>query len=243
MAGAIITRDGPRGHLHAIPLAGIAFLLLGGASSWAQEPYSGPALPFCEPYPPGAAPAIGPSNCTPIPAALWGNAAAGPDIVAQGEQTAPAAPRSPLVGVQARQPAPKVAGPRPTPDGPPAAKPGGPQAPGSASPPAAALAAKPPAPQAAISLETPGAITLDQIAAMLGPAAKRTVVFALSAADEYKKADLTHRVRLTWTGSLQALVDQLAEIYGLDVAIDDTAIRFSSRPGELAGGASTTRTP
>ena len=48
---------------------------------------------------------------------------------------------------------------------------------------------------------------------------------------------------LTWSGSLQALIDQLAAIYGLDAAIDDTAIRFSSRQGEFAAASPTTRTP
>jgi hypothetical protein len=101
----------------------------------------------------------------------------------------------------------------------------------------------PPAPQAAVVLRTPGAITLDQIAAMLGPVSKRSVNFSLSATDDYKKTDLTHRVTLTWSGPLQALVDQLGAIYGLDVAIDDTAIRFSSRQGDRAGSSPTTRTP
>jgi hypothetical protein len=106
-----------------------------------------------------------------------------------------------------------------------------------------AVVPKPPAPQALVALKTPDAVTLDQIAALLGPASRRAVTFALSSADAYKKADLTHRVRLTWTGPLQALVDQLAEIYGLDVAVDDSAIRFSSRQGERAGAPSTTRAP
>jgi hypothetical protein len=116
-----------------------------------------------------------------------------------------------------------------------------------AKPPTAALiearASKPPGLQAAIELQTPGAVTLEEVAALLGPVSKRTVAFALSSAEAYKKTDLTHRVRLSWTGSLQALVDQLAEIYGLDVVVDDAAIRFSSRQRDLGGCSSTTRTP
>jgi hypothetical protein len=106
-----------------------------------------------------------------------------------------------------------------------------------------ARAAKPPEPRDTVSLRTSGAITLDQVAALIGTASKRTITFALSSADEYKRTDLTHRVRLTWAGSLQALVDHLAEIYGLDAAIDDTAIRFSSRVGDPASSASTSHTP
>lgn len=238
MAGAIIIRDRPRSHPLAIQLAGAASMLIAVTSSWAQGPYAGTSLPFCPVYPPGAAPAIGPSNCAQVPPALWGYTPPSSDFVAQGEQPGAAAP--------------------PPPNGVKSAKPLGPQAAisvsaargeraGTALPPRSspddASAAKPPAPQATISLRTSGAITLDQAAAMLGPASKRTVTFALSSADEYKKADLTHRVRLTWTGSLQALVDRLAEIYGLDVAVDDTAIRFSSRVGDPAGGASTSHTP
>jgi hypothetical protein len=102
---------------------------------------------------------------------------------------------------------------------------------------------KPPAPDAPISLRTAGAITLDQIAALLGPASRRTVVFSLSPADDYVRTDQTHRVRLNWSGPVQGLADQLAEIYGLDVAIDDTAIHYSSRQRSLASGASTTRAP
>jgi hypothetical protein len=102
---------------------------------------------------------------------------------------------------------------------------------------------KPPGPEAPISLRTAGALTLDQIASLLGPASRRTVAFALSPADDYIRTDQTHRVRLTWSGPLQGLVDRLAEIYGLGGSIDDTAIRFSSRQRSLAGGASTSRTP
>jgi hypothetical protein len=106
-----------------------------------------------------------------------------------------------------------------------------------------ARADEPPAPQAPITLRTAGALTLDQIAAQLGPASRRSITFNLSPAEDYIRTDQTHRVRLTWSGSIQGLVDQLAEIYGLVVAIDDTAIRFSSRQRSLASGASTTRTP
>jgi len=104
-------------------------------------------------------------------------------------------------------------------------------------PPDVAGAARPPGLQAAITLRTPGAVTLAQIAALLAPASRRTVAFALSAADDYKKTDATHRVRLTWTGSLQALVEQLGAIYGLDVCVDDKALRFTIRQRGLAGGA------
>lgn len=204
MAGAIIIRDRPRSHPLAIQLAGAVSMLIGVTSSWAQEPYAGTPLPFCPVYPPGAAPAIGPSNCAPVPRALWGLTPPGTDFITQGEQPGtPVPPRSP---------------------------------------PDDERAAKPPVAQATISLRTSGAITLEQVAAMLGPVSKRTVTFALSSADDYKRTDLTHRVRLTWTGSLQALVDQLAEIYGLNVAVDDTAIRFSSRVGDPAGSASASHT-
>jgi hypothetical protein len=241
MADAIITRDRPRGHLRAIQLAGVASMLVGGASSWAQAPLAGSTLPFCPAYPPGTAPAIGPSNCTPIPAALWGHTTPAPDVGAQPAQTAAVAPPAPPPDQSrvARDPAPQAATSLSVAQG----ERAGAAASQPPPPPNEAHAAKPPGLQAAIFLRTPDAITLAQIAAMLGLAAKRSVTFTLSSADEYKKTDLTHRVRLTWTGSLQALVDQLAEIYGLNVSIDDFAIRFSSRQRDSAGSASTTRTP
>ena len=228
MADATITRDGPRGHARAIQLAGAASMLIGVTASWAQGPYDAQALPFCPVYPPGAAPAIGPSNCTPVPAALWGPTTPIPAAppARQAEQSAVARPVAPQKAIStpvAQGERPGAATPKPT-------------------PPDEARAAHVPGLQAVITLRTPGAITLDQIAALLGPAAKRTVTFALSTADDYKKTDLTHRVRLTWTGPLHALVDQLAAIYGLDVAVDDTAIRFSSRQRDRAGSASTPRT-
>lgn len=101
---------------------------------------------------------------------------------------------------------------------------------------------RPPAAPAQVALRTPGAITLEQLAAMLGPLTKRSVTFALSSADEYKKTDTTHRVRLAWSGPLQSLVDQLGQIYGLDVSMDDSAIRFSSRHADPAATASATPT-
>jgi hypothetical protein len=247
-------------------------MLVGVASCWAQEPYAGTALPPCPVYPAGMAPAIGPSNCTPIPSALWGYTALGSDIVAQGGQASASAPPPPKELQPAKSPAPQAA-PAPSvaqsgrtgpaappqsrladvqsakPPGPPAAKfvsvaqpaPAAPTSP-PRSPPDDLRAAKPPEAPAAITLRTPGAITLDQLAAILGPTSKRTIIFTLTAADEYKRTDLTHRVSLTWTGSLQALVDQLAEIYGLNVAVDDTAIRFSSRVGDPASSSSTSHT-
>jgi hypothetical protein len=227
MADAIITWDRPRGHLRAIHLAGAASMLIGVASSWAQGPAAGMALPFCPLYPPGTAPAIGPSNCRPVAAELSGPTAPVSGLVALSER--PGAVLSP--------PAP------PSADAAHPATPLAPQAATAARAPDDAPAVKPAGPQTVISLQSPGAITLDQIAAMLGQASKRTVSFTLSAADDYKKSDLTHRVRLTWTGPLEALVDQLGEIYGLDVAIDDTAIRFTSRQGNRAASASATRTP
>lgn len=224
MAGAIITLDGTRGHLRAIQMAGAASMLLGVTSSWAQQAYPGTELPFCEVYPRGAAPAIGPSNCTPIPPASWDTAPSDPDAVAKSDQAnAPASPRPPLVEVRGGQPVGK-------------------QVSSSASPPDTALAVRPPGPLAPISLQTPGAVTLEQLAALLGPVSKRTVTFTLSPSDEYKKDDQTHRVRLTYSGPLQALVDQLAEVYGLDAAVDDTAIRFISRKSGVSGSP-TTRTP
>lgn len=239
MASATITRDGPRGHVRAIHLAGAASLLVGVASSWAQEPYAGPALPFCHVYPPGTAPAIGPSNCMPVPAAVWEPTAPRPDVVTQGAQPrASAAPPQSPASVAAPD---TTSAQRPVVQSPltsAAAKAASP-----APPSGEAHVDKPPAPDAPISLRTAGAITLDQIADLLGPASRRTVSFSLSPADDYVRTDQTHRVRLTWSGPIQGLADQLAEIYGLDVAIDDTAIRFSSRPRSLASGASTTRTP
>jgi len=222
MAGAILTREGPRGHLRVILLACGASMSVGVASCWAQGPWGETDLPFCPIYPPGHAPAIGPSNCVPIPETLWGPKTPVADLVTQGAPiVAPAASPTPPAANNAHLLQP-IAAPVPAP----VAKP---------------LA--PPAPQAAVVLRTPGAITLDQIAAMLGPVSKRSVNFSLSATDDYKKTDLTHRVTLTWSGPLQALVDQLGAIYGLDVAIDDTAIRFSSRQGDRAGSSPTTRTP
>ena len=240
MAGAIITRDGRRSHQRAIQLAGAVSMLIGVTSSWAQEPYAGTPLPFCPVYPPGAAPAIGPSNCAPVPRALWGLTPPGTDFITQGEQPGtPVPPLSPTDDARSTKPlAPQAATALPVALGNRAATAAPPR-----SPPDDERAAKPPVAQATISLRTSGAITLEQVAAMLGPVSKRTVTFALSSADDYKRTDLTHRVRLTWTGSLQALVDQLAEIYGLNVAVDDTAIRFSSRVGDPAGSASASHTP
>jgi hypothetical protein len=217
MAVASIIRHGPRGHLRAIRLAVAASVLVGVTSGWAQSLPPGPGLPFCPVYPDGAAPAIGPSNCLPPPQALWG-----PAIPSH----APAAVAAPASTATLFRPSADGAHP--------------------AAPPLAvteAVAPKAPGLGTVISLRTPGAATLDQIAASLGPVSQRAVTFALSSADEYKESDLTHRVRLTWSGPLRGLVDQLAQIYGLDVAVDDTAIRFSSRPSDRDRGAPTSRAP
>jgi hypothetical protein len=240
MASAIITRDGACGHLCVVLLAGAASMLGGVASCWAQEPWGGNYLLFCPVYPPGHAPAIGPSNCAPVPEALWGPTAPVPDLAA----------RSAPVMALASLPAPEASSLKPA--APPSAAPASAPAAKLPAPPAATVtAAAPPmvaktpmAPtlQATVALRTPGAITLDQIAAMLGPVTGRNVTFNLATADEYKKSDLTHRVSLTWSGPLQTLVDQLGAIYGLDVAIDDTAIRFSSRQGATAASSPTTST-
>lgn len=245
MASAIITPDGARSHLRVILLAGAATMLLAVARAWAQSPWSESDLPFCPVYPPGRAPAIGPSNCVPVPEALWGpttpvpqiatppaanvQLAALSDVARLLETTTPRAAPPPRIPVQA--PPPKQVTP--------SAAPATTTAPVVKAP----TAHPPPAPQATFALRTPGAMTLGQIASMLGPASKRTVVFSLASGDEYKKSDMTHRVSLTWSGPLQGLVDQLGAIYGLDVAIDDTAIRFSSRPGDHDGIPPTTRTP
>jgi len=227
MAAAIITLDGPRGHLRAIHLAGSASLLLGATSGWAQTPYARMPLPFCPVYPPGEAPAIGASNCAPVPPEAWGSAPT-------GFQQKTARDRA---GVSVVPPLTSVAdlavrsGARA--DAAPAAKHTILQPDRSPS----TGTAQSPSPQDAIAVQTPGAVTLEQFAALLGPASKRAVVFSLLSADDYKKTDLTHRVRLTWRGSLQALVDRLAGIYALDAAIDDTTIRFSSRQRDAAAGA------
>jgi hypothetical protein len=241
MAGAIITQSGVRGHLRVILCTGAASMLIGVGSSWAQSPWGGTDLPFCPTYPPGHAPAIGPSNCAPVPEALWGPTTPAPDFVARG---APAVALASLPAAQAR-PVKPVALPTAAPAQAATAKPlASPPAPAATVTPAPVVKAPaPPAPQATIALRTPGSFTLDQIAALLGPVSGRSVAFNLAAADEYKKTDSTHRVSLTWSGPLQSLVDQLGAIYGLDVAIDDTAIRFSSRQGATAASSPTTRTP
>ena len=259
MADAIITRYGPRSHLRSIQLAGVASMLVGVATCCAQEPYAGTALPPCQIYPAGMAPAIGPSNCTPIPPAYWGNSAPSSDLVGQAGLASAAAPiagaihAAKLAAPQAASAPSVVQGGQAPPAAPSQSRLADVQSTKSTGPPAAISvsvaeaapvtpAAKPPEAQAAINLRTPEAITLDQVAALLGPISKRTITFTLSTADEYKRTDLTHRVNLTWTGSLQALVDQLADIYGLNVAVDDTAIRFSSRVGDPANSSSTSHT-
>lgn len=208
MAGAILDRDGPRGHLRAVLLAGAGSLLLGAAPAWAQAVYArgldlGP--PFCPIYAPQLAPAIGPSNCIPVPPEL-----------APPMEALPAAPVSAPVALM-------------------------PQAFAEAHSPVPAEAAVAPPASAPVTvvLRSSGLMTLDQIATALAPVSKRAVVFALSPADEYKRGDLTHRIRLTWSGPVQSLINQVADIYGLDAVVDDTAIRFSSR----SGGPASTRTP
>lgn len=234
MACAIIIGGRPRRHL--VLVAGAASMLFGGAPCWALAPSDRAELPFCPVFPPGRAPAIGPSNCVPVPETSLAVSPVLPHLVAKD---APAIADAPAVVAKAplgKSIAPAAAMPARTVGAAPAARPSTRRA-GAVDLPAPAPVAKPlapAAPQATVALKTPGTVTLDQVAALLGPISGRTVAFALSSADEYKKSDLTHRVTLTWSGSLQALVDQLGAIYGLDVAIDDTVIRFSSRQGEPA---------
>lgn len=71
-------------------------------------------------------------------------------------------------------------------------------------------------------------MTLGQIAAELERTSGSRVIFALSEADDFKRNDTTHRLRVSWTGPADAFANNIARLFNLVAQIEPGQITFIS---------------
>lgn len=88
-----------------------------------------------------------------------------------------------------------------------------------------------------IALRADTALTLDQIAVQLSQLSGRRIDFSLDAADEYKRSDLTHRLRFNWNGPVEGFARQIASAFKIAVNFDEQRITFTSLKPSSGGQA------
>ena len=88
----------------------------------------------------------------------------------------------------------------------------------------AALAAGNGSPQDTITLTSSAPMTLDEFSTAFGTATGKAVLIGLTPANEYRRHDRGHRVRVNWNGPLAELLNGVAPRFGLQWAEEGNAI-------------------